>query len=79
MISIVIESVLIGLIIITQFSLIRTVWKLSEAQSKYKDEQYKQSWQIQSLENDKYELKGRINALEWEVKEKNADNDNACD
>ena len=79
MISIVIESVLIGLIIITQFSLIRTVWKLSEAQSKYEDEQYKQSWRIQSLENDKYELKGRINALEWEVKEKNADNDNACD
>ncbi len=78
-ISIVIESVLIGLIIITQFSLIRTVWKLSEAQSKYEDEQYKQSWRIQSLENDKYELKGRINALEWEVKEKNADNDNACD
>ena len=74
-----IESVLIGLIIITQFSLIRTVWKLSEAQSKYEDEQYKQSWRIQSLENDKYELKGRINALEWEVKEKNADNDNACD
>lgn len=79
MISIVIESVLIGLIIITQFSLIRTVWELSEAQSKYEDEQYKQSWRIQSLENDKYELKGRINALEWEVKEKNADNDNACD
>ena len=79
MISIVIESVLIGLIIITQFSLIRTVWKLSEAQSKYEDEQYKQSWRIQSLENDKYELKGRINALEWEVKEKNADNNNACD
>lgn len=79
MISIVIESVLIGLIIITQFSLIRTVWKLSEAQSKYEDEQYKQGWRIQNLENDKYELKGRINALEWEVKEKNADNDNACD
>lgn len=79
MISIVIESVLIGLIIITQFSLIRTVWKLSKAQSKYEDEQYKQSWRIQNLEHDKYELKCRINQLEWEVREKNADNDNACD
>ncbi len=79
MTSIVIESILIGLIIITQFSLMHTVWKFSEAQSKYEDEQYKQSWRIQNLEHDKYELKGRINALEWEVKEKNADNDNACD
>ena len=43
------------------------------------DKQFKQSWRIQNLENDKHKLKGRINRLEWEVRGKNADNDNACD
>ena len=74
-----IQLILLAADTIAIFVLIHIVGSLLDKQSEYADEQYKQGWRIQNLENDKYELKGRINALEWEVKEKNADNDNACD
>ena len=41
-----------------------------DKQLEYADEQYKQGWRIQNLEHDKYELKCRLNALEWQVKER---------
>lgn len=61
------------------FVLIHIIGSLLDKQSEYEDKLFKQSWQIQNLEHDKHELKCRINTLEWEVREKNADNDNACD
>ncbi len=74
-----IQLILLAVDTIAIFALIYITGNLWDKHYKYEDEQYKQGWRIQNLENDKYELKGRINALEWEVKEKNADNDNACD
>ena len=74
-----IQLILLAVDTIAIFVLIHLVVSLLDKQLEYADEQFKQGWRIQNLEHDKYELKGRINALEWEVKEKNADNNNACD
>lgn len=74
-----IQLILLAVDTIAIFVLIHLVGSLLDKQLEYADEQFKQGWRIQNLEHDKYELKCRINQLEWEVKEKNADNDNACD
>lgn len=74
-----IQLILLAVDTIAIFVLIHLVVSLLDKQLEYADKQFKQGWRIQNLEHDKYELKCRINQLEWEVKEKNADNDNACD
>lgn len=74
-----IQLILLAVDTIAIFVLIHLVVSLLDKQLEYADEQFKQGWRIQNLEHDKYELKSRINQLEWEVREKNADNDNACD
>ena len=61
------------------FVLIHVISGVWDTLLECEDKQFKQSWRIQNLENDKHKLKGRINRLEWEVRGKNADNDNACD
>ncbi len=73
-----IQLILLAADTIAIFVLIHIVGNLLDKQSEYADEQYKQGWRIHNLEQDKYELKARVNQLEWQVKEKNADNDNAC-
>ena len=74
-----IQLILLAADTIAIFVLIHIVGSILDKQLEYADEQFKQGWRIQNLEHDKYELKGQINALEWQVREKNADNDNACD
>ena len=73
-----IQLILLAADTIALFVLIHLIGGILDKQLEYLDEQYKQGWRIQNLEHDKYELKCRLNALEWQVKEKNADNDNAC-
>lgn len=64
-----IQLILLAADTIALFVLIHLIGGILDKQLEYLDEQYKQGWRIQNLENDKYELKGRINALEGELSE----------
>lgn len=73
-----VQLILLAADTIAIFGLIHMVGNLVDRQSEYEDVQHKQDWRIQNLELDKYKLKYHVNDLERQVKERNANNDNAC-